>query len=198
MSRIKAAAFALLAAIALPASATVIENPGPLAGYYQIAYYSPLAQSFIAVDADLQSIGVNYFEMNFGFPNSPITIDLYEGAGTGGALLASRTFDLVNLTGFTDTDFSGVTLTPGHVYTAAATTSSPLEGIYITYDHYAGGDLISPQGGERPDFDLSFRVIGGKGTSAAPEPVSWAMMLGGFGLVGGAMRRRRAGTIRFG
>ena len=27
--------------------------------------------------------------------------------------------------------------------------------------------------------------------SAAPEPASWAMMLGGFGLVGGAMRRRR-------
>ena len=28
--------------------------------------------------------------------------------------------------------------------------------------------------------------------SAAPEPASWAMMLGGFGLVGGAMRRRKA------
>jgi hypothetical protein len=28
-------------------------------------------------------------------------------------------------------------------------------------------------------------------TSAAPEPASWAMMLGGFGLVGGAMRARR-------
>jgi hypothetical protein len=27
--------------------------------------------------------------------------------------------------------------------------------------------------------------------SPAPEPASWAMMLGGFGLVGGAMRRRR-------
>jgi hypothetical protein len=26
-----------------------------------------------------------------------------------------------------------------------------------------------------------------------PEPASWAMMLGGFGLVGGAMRRRRTG-----
>jgi len=28
-------------------------------------------------------------------------------------------------------------------------------------------------------------------TSQAPEPASWALMLGGFGLVGGAMRRRR-------
>jgi hypothetical protein len=24
-----------------------------------------------------------------------------------------------------------------------------------------------------------------------PEPASWAMMIGGFGLIGGAMRRRR-------
>jgi hypothetical protein len=33
-------------------------------------------------------------------------------------------------------------------------------------------------------------------SSPEPEPTSWAMMLGGFGLLGGAMRHRRA-TIRF-
>lgn len=27
---------------------------------------------------------------------------------------------------------------------------------------------------------------------SAPEPATWAMMVGGFGLIGGAMRRRRA------
>lgn len=33
---------------------------------------------------------------------------------------------------------------------------------------------------------------------AVPEPASWAMMIGGFGLVGGAMRRRSARTtVRF-
>lgn len=31
---------------------------------------------------------------------------------------------------------------------------------------------------------------------AVPEPATWAMMIGGFGLVGGAMRRRRA-AVRF-
>jgi hypothetical protein len=36
-------------------------------------------------------------------------------------------------------------------------------------------------------------------TAAVPEPASWAMMIGGFGLVGGAMRRRRSArtTVRF-
>lgn len=33
--------------------------------------------------------------------------------------------------------------------------------------------------------------------SAVPEPASWAMMIGGFGLVGGALRRRSAGARAF-
>lgn len=36
---------------------------------------------------------------------------------------------------------------------------------------------------------LAFRVLGTNG--AVPEPASWALMLGGFGLVGSAMRRKR-------
>jgi hypothetical protein len=33
---------------------------------------------------------------------------------------------------------------------------------------------------------------------AAPEPASWAMMLSGFGLIGGAMRSRRRSAVSFG
>jgi hypothetical protein len=33
--------------------------------------------------------------------------------------------------------------------------------------------------------------------SYAPEPTSWAMMVGGFGLIGGALRRRHKVAIRF-
>ena len=35
-------------------------------------------------------------------------------------------------------------------------------------------------------------TLGGNAVAAVPEPASWAMMIGGFGLVGGAMRRRKA------
>jgi hypothetical protein len=56
---------------------------------------------------------------------------------------------------------------------------------------------------------LSYSVAGGAtygadrlGTvtvsrSAAPEPASWAMMVGGFGVIGGAMRRRQRTSVRF-
>ena len=33
--------------------------------------------------------------------------------------------------------------------------------------------------------------------AAVPEPASWALMLGGLGLVGGAMRMRRKATTSF-
>ena len=61
-------------------------------------------------------------------------------------------------------------------------------------------DLIQNGGG---GFELDNVTIGnalrGQGdnsTGAVPEPASWAMMLAGFGLVGGALRARRR-TIRF-
>ena len=33
--------------------------------------------------------------------------------------------------------------------------------------------------------------------SAVPEPATWAMMIGGMGVAGGALRRRRAATVTF-
>jgi hypothetical protein len=37
-------------------------------------------------------------------------------------------------------------------------------------------------------LDYAFSI---EGTSGAPEPAGWALMIGGFGLAGAALRRRR-------
>ena len=39
--------------------------------------------------------------------------------------------------------------------------------------------------------DACFRKFYGGGPAAVPEPASWALMIGGFGLAGAALRRRR-------
>lgn len=39
--------------------------------------------------------------------------------------------------------------------------------------------------------------IGNSQTAPIPEPASWAMMVGGFGLAGAALRRRRKTTVAF-
>jgi hypothetical protein len=42
-------------------------------------------------------------------------------------------------------------------------------------------------------------VVSGSAVSGAvPEPASWALMLGGFGAIGGAMRSRRKAAVSFG
>ncbi len=43
----------------------------------------------------------------------------------------------------------------------------------------------------RPPFSL----LDGVSAAAVPEPASWALMIGGLGLVGGALRSRRTGTV---
>ncbi len=45
--------------------------------------------------------------------------------------------------------------------------------------------------GGRPPFSL----LDGVSAAAVPEPASWAMMLGGLGLVGSALRSRRRNTV---
>jgi hypothetical protein len=60
---------------------------------------------------------------------------------------------------------------------------------------YAGGQLYNGPydtgSANNPGF------IGVTGTPAVPEPASWALMLGGFGMIGGAMRSRRRAAVTF-
>ena len=92
----------------------------------------------------------------------------------------------------------------GEVYSFVLTTTSSRNGIVlgpeITYpsnqptsgDAYAGGTALF---GRAPGYaecaqglcDLNFRITAT--TPAIPEPASWALMIGGFALVGASMRR---------
>ena len=59
----------------------------------------------------------------------------------------------------------------------------------------AGQHVISVNGSWGPEGGsyagtLNFSPMGG----AVPEPATWAMMIGGMGMIGGAMRRRKVST----
>ena len=47
------------------------------------------------------------------------------------------------------------------------------------------------------DFGPDHSWAGANAAADAPEPASWAMMVGGFALVGGAMRRRVRTTVTY-
>ena len=56
-----------------------------------------------------------------------------------------------------------------------------------------GGDIFF----QAPDSDFSFYNPTITVAGAVPEPATWAMMIGGIGLAGGAMRRRQRQALRF-
>jgi hypothetical protein len=59
-------------------------------------------------------------------------------------------------------------------------------------------NAASDKGSNDPLIDgVAFELTAPGGVGAVPEPATWAMMLVGFGAVGGAMRRRRGKTVAF-
>ena len=97
-------------------------------------------------------------------------------------------------------DFGGITVDPG-----GHTGTFDLSGWNIEYYAVkAGSEFVLYEylgtdgtgnwavGGRNGMSHIAF--FGTPGTTEAPEPGTWAMMLLGFGAVGGAMRRRRRGT----
>jgi hypothetical protein len=46
------------------------------------------------------------------------------------------------------------------------------------------------------NVDAKFKLLS-EPNSAVPEPATWAMMIGGFGLIGAAMRRRRKVSVTY-
>lgn len=159
---------------------------------YQILLYSPIGQTFTAEDAHISSIGFKVKDFNPEAGPIALTVELFEGVGTGGLSLGSAPITGLNpgFNGFFDADFSSVTLTVGQVYTAIVSSKSAREGVGryqwaytdgtpFRPDPYTGGDLIF-QGNVHNYCDSTFRVI--------PEPATISLLaLGGLALI----RKRR-------
>ena len=68
------------------------------------------------------------------------------------------------------------------------------------FDQTRGEEIVS-LGNTFTNFQRATRSgtlsIASVATAAVPEPAAWAMMVGGFGMVGGAMRSRRKMAVRF-
>lgn len=174
--RFLALGLALLSAT--PVAASRILNDG-VGGALQINAFQPLGQSFTAISSLVTSIGFNFRRFDPDMPVVPITISLYAGTGTSGALVAQRTFTLTSDTGFTDVAFDNTPVITGHVYTAALTSASTYQGVVYTKNSYAGGQLTSPSPilalvdprGNGANKDLAFRVIGlTPGIPRIPKP----------------------------
>jgi hypothetical protein len=78
---------------------------------------------------------------------------------------------------------SGSAGSNGNLLFFGITSASPISSIT-----FAGA-------GRNDGFGFDDLTVGQ--AAAVPEPATWAMFIGGFGLIGGAMRRRQRATVRF-
>lgn len=174
-------------------SSSIIHN---YAGYNVHA-----AQTFTALNSGrLESIGVKINDTNQGFlrlafreqPTGPNLAVFSPPVGTG-----KWEWNFVDV----DTSAAGLFLTSGRSYAIVLFHDAPT-GYSVdwasysgkAYDGGAGYLSVSGYPFTPTNSDYDFRVMVDPSiasTPAVPEPATWAMMIGGFGMVGGAMRSAR-------
>lgn len=137
--------------------------------------------------------------INFGISNTGMTRILLAGEG----FLPGGTADSDPLYNLTLNFDSGQTLTGqyapgtntflgGSSITQGGTIFSLIEFSYRRFLGDAVQANVATPGGDGNDYVGNFRL--NAIAAAIPEPATWAMMILGFGVVGGAMRSRRRGT----
>ncbi|MFO7695349.1 MAG: VPDSG-CTERM sorting domain-containing protein [Vicinamibacterales bacterium] len=175
----------LVVVAATPALGSTIGTTNTGGGYSQILHYSPIGQTFTAVDSTVISAGFYLNTMNPDWPLDGVTVTLYSGSGFAGSVLAADTeYPLADFIGWHEFYLGGVSVTPGQMYTlgVSVTGGSPYWGAVYAL----GGDTYPDGyawvvGDAEQGLDMSFQVTGGAGS--VPDAGS-TLLLFGIGLVG--------------
>ena len=223
MNKIKKVALAtltsLVALAAAPAGAVTIDNPANTYGFAYLTGPTSTAyvgQTFTApIDGELTNFQftinssslTSVYGVVFGWdgerptqelwrsPTLAATAGLVDFNPTGVRLAKDQTYvaflSTFGLDGVTGQATVGSCLT----FVGCSSNSIPYLGTLVWGNSYPDGIIWTPAINNSYDATFSATI---SEIAAVPEPATWAMMIGGIGAVGGAMRRRQVKTtVRF-
>ena len=195
--------FASLAAGTLPAQTAALTSPGSgsaSSASQAIGYTFTLSSPQSLDSLGLYDTGLSVTTQEVGIWNASGTllasadVDV-TAAGTGSFVYSTAITDSMGFTGTlsASTDYTiGTYGSAGLLYDSSApTTSSAISLVYGNYSA-ASGAFEDPTSGSGtyyvgPNFTY--------GTATTPEPSTWALVLGGLGLLAFVVRRR-SGSVR--
>ncbi|MBO9576260.1 MAG: PEP-CTERM sorting domain-containing protein [Sphingobium sp.] len=195
------AAVVALATAALPAHADVLyANAGPTGpvespGSYNVFVVSGAGSGALlfTIDGYATLDGVNFYEDDFTLTiNGSDVLKLsYDLGGGGGNSIFTNTLGATVSDRYLSGNHWAI-----NVEIAALPLLAGSNSFSFAYDSLVPGHA-GPQGLGDEGWGLSNIRLTGPAAGAVPEPASWALMIGGLGLVGGAMRRRSKTAVRF-
>lgn len=186
----------VLAAFSVQASAAVVvDQNSPTSPVFMAGFGQPdLAQSFQQSAANVAGAGIFLQPLIGSGARDTLTISLWDKLpNAGGTLLASGSVTIDQPGVWVDVFWAPVAVTPDTTYYLVFDTIGTAFGIAgDTANPYSRGQVYANSGfGSFPTYDYTFRTYAGDSAGVIPEPATWAMMIAGFGLVGGVARRRR-------
>lgn len=190
-----------LLALALPmaANSQVINqnastNNAYMAGFSQ----GNLAQSFKQSVNNIVGAGL-FLQSGYGGGASTVTIQVWDALpNAGGAMMLATGSTAINGNNvWADVFWTQTNITAGQTYFLRfleATNSYGISG--DLYNGYADGQVYANVGYDPfPSFDYTFRTYEAGGMNTVPEPETYALMVSGLAMIGGAgvIRRCRQG-----
>ncbi len=206
MKLMKISTSVLAMIVASPALATVYQTEAS----FNAAHAPTKVVSFSDVATSLTPVGSPYVKDGVTFTGANLTLADTSFWGSVDSLF-DNTFNTALTVSFDATSSVGFYVAGSYIDTVADitfyngasalfTTTTAVGGVNTAFSFF-GIDGLGPITGfsidttRTPDGFSSVGPISFAGAAGAvPEPATWAMMIGGFGMVGGAMRRRRVST----